>query len=209
MAPFTPFVAEEVFKNLTKEESVHLADFPKYDKKLIDDELNSEMQMVRKFVKLGLAARAKAGIKVRQPLSELFINEIVSEKLVDLIKDEVNVREVKFVGSVEQMPGIYTEEEGNSMIGLNIVISEELHLEGEARELIRQIQELRKRAGFEVDNRISICYEGGKNLFDKFGDLIMRETLATGIWECEDPNADISEMLDLETQPVKVWLKRV
>jgi isoleucyl-tRNA synthetase len=209
IAPFTPFVAEEVFKNLTKEESVHLADFPKYDKELIDSELNDQMRMVRKFVRLGLAARAKAGIKVRQPLLELFINEIVNDKLADLIKDEVNVKDVKFVGSVEQMPGIYTEVEGNSMLGLNIVISEELRLEGEARELIRQIQELRKKAGFEVDNRISICYEGGKNLFDKFGDMIMRETLAVGIWESEDPKAQISEMLDLETQPIKVWLKRV
>jgi len=235
MAPFTPFVAEEIYRNLTSPQpspykgegdrdasfsltrrrsedevvSVHLADFPVADEKLINKELNEQMQITRRFVKLGLAARAKAGIRVRQPLKELRVNQPVDDELANLIKDEINVKEINFFGSVEQEPGIYTEEEGNWMIGLDTAITEDLRLEGEARELIRRIQELRKRAGFEVDNRISLCYQGGKNIFEKFGDLIAKEVLATGVLECEDPEADISEMIDLETAPIKVWLRKI
>lgn len=209
MAPFTPFVAEEIYKNLSGEESVHLVDFPVADEKLIDAELNEQMSLARRFVKLGLAARAKAGIKVRQPMRELRINQPVDDELVNLVKDEVNVKKILFVGSVEQEPGIYTEEEGNWMVGLNISISEDLRLEGEARELIRRIQELRKKAGYAVDNRITLCYQGGSAIFEKFGDLIAKETLSVGIYEADSPEADISEFIDLETAPVKVWLKKI
>jgi isoleucyl-tRNA synthetase len=209
MAPFTPFVAEEIYKNMTQEESVHLADFPKTDEKLIDAELNEQMRITRRFVKLGLAARAKAGIKVRQPLSEFLINQPVDEELTDLIRDEVNVKKIRFVGSIEQEPGIYTEAEGNWMVGLNVSISDDLRLEGEARELIRRIQEIRKRAGFDVDNRIMLSYTGGSKIFAKFGDLIAKEVLATGVMEGEIAKANISEFIDLETEPVKIWLKRV
>ena len=71
MAPFTPFIAEEIYKNLTGEESVHLVDFPKADESLIDDKLNKEMNIARNIISEGLQLRAKAGIKVRQPLKEL------------------------------------------------------------------------------------------------------------------------------------------
>jgi isoleucyl-tRNA synthetase len=222
MAPFTPFVAEEIYKNLSPtppqsspqagEEalvSVHLADFPKPEKKYIDEELNKQMQLVRKFVKLGLAARAGAGIKVRQPLSELMVNEMIDDRLLDLVKDEVNVKKVGFYGSIEKDPGVHIEQEGNSMAGLNIVISPDLRLEGEARELIRRIQELRKRAGYEVDNRILLCYQGGSEIFKRFGDMIAKETLADGVFEADSPESDISEFIDLETAPVKVWLKKI
>ncbi|MDI6778340.1 MAG: isoleucine--tRNA ligase [Patescibacteria group bacterium] len=224
MAPFTPFVAEEIYKNLTRPNfsgekidggqageslSVHLTNFPVADEKLIDKELNEQMQLARRFVKLGLAARAKAGIKVRQPLSELRVNQPVDNDLMNLVKDEINVKKIIFVGSVEQEPGIYTEEEGNWMVGLNIAISEDLRLEGEARELIRRVQELRKKAGYDVDNRITLCYQGGLKIFEKFGELIAKETLAEGIFEADNPESDISEFIDLETTPVKVWLKKI
>ncbi len=209
MAPFTPFVAEEIYKNLSGEESVHLVDFPAADEKMVDDELNKQMQLVRRFVKMGLAARAKAGIKVRQPLKELMVNEIIDDNLLDLLKEEVNVKKIGFYGSIEKDPGIYIEQEGNSMAGLNIVITDELRLEGEARELIRRIQELRKKAGYEVDNRITIFYQGGEKIFEKFGDIIARETLATGAIESEGTDSDIEEFFELETAPVKIWLKRI
>jgi isoleucyl-tRNA synthetase len=211
MAPFTPFVSEEIYKNLSDKESVHLADFPKADEKLINKDLNEQMQITRRFVKLGLAARAKAGIKVRQPLAQLQINQPVDEEFANLIKDEVNVKEIKFYGSVEMESGIYTEKEGKWMIGLDTAISDDLRLEGEAREIVRRIQELRKRAGFEVDDRITVFYKGGTSIFQKFGDLIAREVLATGAIETEKERTDaqISELLDLEAEAIKVWLKRV
>ncbi len=223
MAPFTPFVSEEIYCNLMPaptppqsspragEEvlSVHLSDFPQTDEKLIDEELNKQMQLVRRFVKMGLAARAKADLKVRQPLQELMINEVIDDSLIELVKDEVNVKKVGFYGSIAKEPGIYVEEEGNSRAGLNIVLTDDLRLEGEARELIRRIQELRKRAGYKVDNRITICYQGGSKIFEKFEDIIARETLATGVIESEGIDFDIEESILLDTAPVKVWLKKV
>ena len=209
MAPFTPFVAEEIYKNLTGNESVHLADFPVADKKLIDDDLNEKMQLTRRFVKMGLAARAKVGIKVRQPLAELKINEDIGGDLGELIKEEVNVKKISFSGGVADEPGFVREEEINWEAGLDTKITDELRLEGEARELVRRIQELRKKAGYQVDNRIRLCYQGGKDIFEKFGELIAKETLAEDVCDHEDPEADISELVALEREPIKIWLKKI
>jgi isoleucyl-tRNA synthetase len=188
---------------------VHLADFPVADKKLIDDDLNEKMQLTRRFVKMGLAARAKVGIKVRQPLAELKINEDIGGDLGELIKEEVNVKKISFSGGVADEPGFVREEEINWEAGLDTKITDELRLEGEARELVRRIQELRKKAGYQVDNRIRLCYQGGKDIFEKFGELIAKETLAEDICDHEDPEADISELVALEREPVKVWLKKI
>ena len=209
MAPFTPFVSEEIYKNLANKESVHLADFPVADEKLIDEDLNQKMRLTRRFVKLGLAARAKVGIKVRQPLSELKINEDIGAEFRELIKDEVNVKKVLFAGGITAEPGYVREEEINWEAGLDTKITEDLRLEGEARELVRRIQELRKKAGFQVDNRISLSYAGGSDIFQKFGDLIAKETLSEKLSEGEDADADISELVALEMTPVKVWLKKI
>jgi isoleucyl-tRNA synthetase len=222
MAPFTPFVSEEIYKNLAPtppqsspqagEEavvSVHLADFPTADEKLIDDDLNEKMQLTRRFVKLGLAARARVGIKVRQPLSELKINEDVGSDLGELIKEEVNVKKISFSGGVADEPGFIRVEEINWEVGLNTAISDDLRLEGEARELIRRIQELRKKAGYQVDNRIILSYTGGSAIFAKFRDLIAKETLAEQIVPDEDGKADISELVELDREPVKVWLRKI
>ncbi|MCX6762638.1 MAG: class I tRNA ligase family protein, partial [Candidatus Moranbacteria bacterium] len=219
MAPFTPFVAEEIYKNLMEGSrlrqgsgeplSVHLADFPQADEKLIDDDLNEKMQLTRRFVKLGLAARAKVGIKVRQPLAQLKINEDVGGEMAELIKEEVNVKKVSFAGGITEEPGFVREEEINWEAGLDTKITDELRLEGEARELVRRIQEMRKKAGYQVDNRITLCYQGGNEIFEKFGDLIAKETLAEELSEGEDKEANISELVALETTPVKVWLKKI
>ena len=96
-----------------------------------------------------------------------------------------------------------------SKTSFDILISEDLRLEGEARELIRRIQELRKSAGFEVDNRILLSYAGGTRIFEKFGDLIAREVLAGGATEGEIPDADVEKLIELETEPVKVWIKKM
>lgn len=225
IAPFTPFVAEEIYRNLTSPQpppykgegdtnedeviSVHLADFPQADEALIDSELNKKMQLTRRFVKLGLAARARVGIKVRQPLAELKINEDIGKDLGELIKEEVNVKKVAFAGGVAEEPGFVREEEINWEVGLDTTITEDLRLEGEARELVRRIQELRKKAGYEVDNRIKLCYQGGGDIFGKFEDLIAKEVLATEICDHEDSEADISELVALERMPVKIWLKKI
>ncbi len=103
MAPFTPFVSEEIYKNLTGKESVHLEEFTKADKKLIDEKLNEEMEKVRNVVSSGLQLRAMSGKKARQPLSKLIVNDDkFREELVNIISEEVNVKKVDFDKSNEK-----------------------------------------------------------------------------------------------------------
>ena len=99
IAPIVPFISEELFKSLTDEESVHLTDYPTYDENMINDKVEEKMDLVRDLVTLGRASREEAKIKVRQPLSKVIIDgkykEIIGD-LTDLIKEELNVKEVDF-----------------------------------------------------------------------------------------------------------------
>jgi isoleucyl-tRNA synthetase len=153
LAPVLPFFAEEMYQSIKTEdmpESIHLCNWPKAGK--IDNKLEEKMREVRNIVNLALAERAKAGIKVRQPLQELkIINQGLRNRkeLLDLIKDEVNVKKVSFGRELK----------------LDINITEDLKKEGEYRELVRNINNIRKEMGltpndfiviesdFEVDNK--------------------------------------------------------
>ena len=99
MAPISPFITEEIYRNLTGYESVHLADYPEADKTKYQDKIEEKMDLVRDLISLGRNAREEAKIKVRQPISEVIIdskNKSVISDLVDLIKEELNVKEVVF-----------------------------------------------------------------------------------------------------------------
>jgi isoleucyl-tRNA synthetase len=174
IAPFTPFFAEELYSKFGENESVHLEDYPKPEKKLIDEKLEEKMRGIREAVVQGLAERAKAGVKVRQPLKELRITnyELREEKeLLELIKDEVNVKEVSF---------------GKELV-LNLEISEELKKEGEYRELVRNINGLRKEMGltpndfviiesdFKVENKEALMKEV------KAKDYILKPEIQNGV----------------------------
>ncbi|MFQ6043123.1 MAG: isoleucine--tRNA ligase, partial [Candidatus Poribacteria bacterium] len=114
LAPFTPFIADEIYQNLVLSidpdapESVHLCDYPEADESLISEELESDMEQVRRFVVMGRAARNRAGVKIRQPLSAITVSartdaerESVS-RLIDLIREELNVKDVNFADDVGQ-----------------------------------------------------------------------------------------------------------
>ena len=99
-APIIPYITEEIYKDLTGEESVHLSSYPKYDEKLIDDVIEQKMDLVRNLISTGRYVREETKIKVRQPLSECLINGSYKKTLgdlVNLIKEELNVKEVVFV----------------------------------------------------------------------------------------------------------------
>ncbi len=155
MAPFTPFFAEYLFQQLTTSptpdvknpqhrvsgDSVHLEAWSRAGK--IDTEVLRNMEEVRKIVSLGLEARAKANIKVRQPLAKLQIRNPKSEilnksELSNLIKEEINVQEI------EINPNIQNEAE------LDTTLTPELKDEGQFRELVRFVQEMRKKLGFKA-----------------------------------------------------------
>jgi isoleucyl-tRNA synthetase len=94
VAPFMPFVTEEIYKNLTNEGSVHLSDFPKADSSLIDEKLNADMDLCQKVINLGLSLRTAQKIRVRQPLQSISIGENLSNYYKDIIKEELNIKEV-------------------------------------------------------------------------------------------------------------------
>ncbi len=197
MAPFCPFIAEEIYKNLTGEESVHLVDFPMSNEKLIDEKLNTEMKKVRDVISEGLQQRALNKIKVRQPLSVASIKYVVdSMELKEIIKEELNIKE------------LLIDEKQEENIKLDTNITPELKLEGQARELVRAIQEMRKEAGYEVNNRIQIGYVGVQDVFAKFGDLIARETLANNISAGELVEADLQKEVLIDGEKCGIFIKR-
>ncbi|HET9098040.1 MAG TPA: isoleucine--tRNA ligase [Candidatus Saccharimonadales bacterium] len=152
MAPFTPFLSDELYRNLTGGESVHLTDWPQAGH--INELVLTKMSFVRNAITEGLSIRAAKGIKVRQPLSKIiieggpaFVPEMESQ-YVDILKEELNVKGVVFKPGKEQ-----------SLISLDTELSEELRKEGLMREVIRHIQQARKQADLQVDDRIALELE--------------------------------------------------
>ena len=99
IAPVVPFISEEIYTALTNKESVHLAKFPKCDDKLIDEKIEEKMDLVRDLISLGRNVREETKIKVRQPISEAILdgkNKNIIGDLTELIKEELNVKEIKF-----------------------------------------------------------------------------------------------------------------
>jgi len=170
-APFIPFLSEKIYQSLDhNKESLHLEDWPKVNKKEIDLQLEKEMEKVRELSSLGLMERAKAGIKVRQPLLKLKIkNEKlkIKKELLNLIKEELNVKEIVFDSKIKKE------------VELDTKITPQLQEEGIIREVIRQIQDMRKKAKFSPQDRIFVRFLGGtdylNSILDKNKDLIIKE----------------------------------
>jgi len=104
-APFAPYISEEIFRNLTGEESVHVAYFPEVEENLIDEAVENKMDLVRDIVGLGRGARESVKIKVRQPLQKVLVDgtyEATISDLVPLIKEELNVKEVEFAKNLAE-----------------------------------------------------------------------------------------------------------
>ena len=257
LAPFMPFIAEEIYQNLTDKKSVHFEDYPIADKSLIDEKVSDEMNFVREVVALGLAIRAKNGLKVRQPLAELRIvncelitptspplirgGELIpplekgargisemdiDDELVNLIKDELNVKNIGFVDNLQKGSTALRdygtsgdnwicEDDGKIKIALDIEITEELKLEGYAREIVRHIQVMRKEAKYDRGDIISVKYnlaedgEDVKKVFDVWGDYIKKECLVKSIEsgdELNDSDFDLAKELKLGDGGVKIGI---
>ena len=161
MAPFAPFISEAVYKSVKRQKSdiksVHLEDWPKANSKLKtqNSKLLEEMAEIRRMASLGLAKRLEAGIKVRQPLSELKIKnpELINKtELLAVLKEEVNVKEIIFDSEIKEEIELDTE------------ITPELKMEGVLRDLTRLIQGLRQDAGYQPKDKIIFMAEGPEEL---------------------------------------------
>ncbi len=257
LAPFCPFMADEIYDNLDGSlASVHLCDFPA-DVAPREEALEQAMALARETVRLGLGARGKAKIKVRQPLAEAVVvadgrEREAIEGLADIVREELNVGRVRFVAAAEElgsyeikanyrtlgplfgkdMPlaagaiaaldpalvaeslrdgagvgisvggrehtltaadlqltlrapeGYSVEREGAHAVALDLAIDAELLREGRARELVHAVQNARKSAGLQVEDRIELALAGAAELLEAaaaHADYIRRETLAVAL----------------------------
>lgn len=285
IAPFMPFVAEEIYRNLTGEASVHLSDWPAFDEKKIDLRLNEEMALVRRIVSLGHTMRSRIKIKVRQPLSlakvalpeGIDFRRIESEK--EVILEELNVKELEFLvdggeiverqvkvdasllgpkygadvqkiiaavkngdfevleqgrvkcngvyagGEIKELfleadevfvgykakDGFDAESDGGVVITFDATITDDLLKEGYAREIVRCIQDMRKEADYNVDDRIFVLIDASGALSEavkQFSGYIQAETLANEIVENGDGKWDIERELPIDEFKVKIAIRR-
>lgn len=171
LAPFVPFLSEELWQKMVGGESVHLQNWPEAGQ--IDEQIVADMAELRGFVNEALALRAKAGVKIRQPLSEVVLPRSADgvEWFSDILLEELNVKRVSWQAEA-------------SAIALDLTITPDLKNEGLAREVIRAVQNGRKKAGLNVDDRINLALmSDNPNLtqaITQFKGEIYAETLAIG-----------------------------
>ncbi len=195
LAPFTPFVAEELYRNLVlafnsqAAESVHLANFPQADETKVDVVLNRDVELTMKIASLGRAARARAGIKVRQPLLKAIIGGLSEEerksitRLADDIVGEINVKDIEFSGELEPqgLPGDVVSRDAQYWVAVDTTLSPALIGEGISREIVRRVQNMRRTAALDIADHIIIYYQCGEQLgrvMLDFADYIQQETLS-------------------------------
>ncbi len=188
MAPFTPFIAEKIYQQVKGEdgaESVHLESWPEVKQNFVDEEVLAQMRVAREVVELGLAARAEAGLKIRQPLGAIYVGKLVlSKDLEDVIADELNVKQVingDGEGVVKQAKDI--------TVTLSTVITDELKKEGLLREIVRTINQIRKDQKLTISDRVSVKYKTNDELlnavFAEYNEEIKKSVLAEEVAEGE------------------------
>ncbi|MDP7524752.1 MAG: isoleucine--tRNA ligase [Dehalococcoidales bacterium] len=228
MAPFTPFLAEELYQNLVSSvsseapESVHLADFPLADEKKIDGQLSEANRLAMKVSSLGRTARSKAGIKVRQPLPCLFVRVSSGQKsalkrLESQVMEEVNTKTLELVDDadlvLERLKGGQMAEDGGVVVVLDTELSLELEAEGMAREVVHRLQTMRRSAGFEISDHIATYYQADDYVREVMSqaataDYIKQETLSRELVEGLPPELDLSESFKLNGHEVQLAIKK-
>jgi broad specificity phosphatase PhoE len=268
IAPFMPFISEHIYRNLTNKKSIHLDTFPRSVSVFINEDINSQFEKTARLVNLGLAWRQRNNLRVRQPLLSSTIWENLEAYYLDILKEELNVKEIivlensdkiakkickpnariigpKFWADVkfimnEAKSGNFEElEDGKVKVGSFILEKDEYEIafeawdssldieawfgmvialdknltpelidEGIARDIVRQIQETRKEANFEVDDRIQLCLKGEnlENIMKNFWEYIQNETLSTLAKTIENP--DIEKQILIEEKEVMIQLKK-
>jgi isoleucyl-tRNA synthetase len=192
LAPFVPFLAEELYRNLTGEESVHLTDWPEAGH--INELVVSDMETVRDYVNQALSLRAAAKLKIRQPLASITVPTLGQfVNFEEVLTDELNVKKV-----------IQGDE-----LALDLEITPELKREGYAREIIRYVQAARKNADLNVDDRIDLSLttedEELAQTIAEFDSVIAAETLAGAISTDEYAH---SETLTIEGKTLQLSLQK-
>jgi isoleucyl-tRNA synthetase len=203
MAPFMPFIAEQIYQKTTnynfsnKDKSVHLSTWPKA--KEADQAVIEKMADIRKLVELGLAKRDEAQIKIRQKLATAFISgpiEKLEEDYVSLLVDELNVLDIKFV-----------EKKVDWSLSLDINLTPELKLAGLERDIIRLVNAMRKQKALSLEEKTTIYYSTDDSLvesLEKIKDSVLKATLSEKFERKEDFDFTDKKSLEFEGKIIKL-----
>jgi isoleucyl-tRNA synthetase len=231
LAPFVPFIAEELYQNLFRSvnpearESVHLTDFPIADENKINDKLNSDVELAMKISSLGRAARAKAGIKVRQPLDKAVVGvETEGEKkalknLATEVMEEINVKQFVVLSEAEErekfaslMPAYIVANDARYWVAISTELTPELIAEGVSRELVRHLQNMRRNAKFDITDHIVTYYQTKESLIKQvintFADYIKQETLSQELIDGSPTDGAYSEQHRISNSEVSLAIKK-
>jgi len=226
LAPLIPFIAEELYRNLVcsvdpqAPQSVHLSDFPEAEEDKINDGLNDEVRLAMRIASLGRAARAKAGIKVRQPLARAVVvlsqesEKSALQKFSSDVMEELNVKKLEFAKDrlAEALPGYAMADDGKYQVAVETEPSPQLVAEGLSREIVRHIQTMRRAAGFDVADHIVTSYQGEEQItrvMRNFGDYIKQETLSRELTEGLPPEGAYAEKKRISDSDVLLAVKKV
>jgi isoleucyl-tRNA synthetase len=213
IAPFTPFTAEIIFKEfVSKEESVHLLAWPKYENKLVDKKVLEQMELVRKIVEASHALRSKAGIKVRQPLATVLVEKKsnLNKDYFSIIAEELNVEKIDIVEKIEAQDGWELGEVLDFQVALDKNLTPELKDKGVVREMIRTINNLRKTAGLKAQDKPTEVYQTKSDyllqLVKKYAHELIIGTSA-GAWEelTQEPTHQVD--LEIEGEVITLGIK--
>ncbi len=233
LAPFVPFIAEELYQNLFRSvnpearESVHLTDFPLADVTKVNNKLNSDVGLAMKISSLGRAARAKAGIKVRQPLDRAVVgveNEEEKKALENLaieVMEEINVKQLTVLSEAKErgesrcqrdMPDYSEANDAKYWVAINTELTPELITEGVSRELVRHIQNMRRNAGFDITDHIITHYQTKepliKQVMNTFTSYIKQETLSEELIDGLPPDGAYSEKHSVSNSEISLAIKK-
>ena len=219
LAPFTPFLAEELYHNLTgDDESIHLKDW--LPAGAVNEQVLADMSRTRELINNGLSLRMRqdehqTSIKVRQPLQcAAYAGARLAEYYEQIMAEELNVKEIRWIESLDEHLADYYVTEGvikpESWVEISKHLTPELKREGLMREIIRHVQSARKKAGLQVDDRIELGITSSDSeitqAVNMFADTIKAETLAVKL----GPVADDMEKYDVKVdgKSVEIYLKK-
>ena len=217
LAPFTPFLAEELYQHLTGGESVHLLDWPTDNP--VDERVLADMRRTRELIAGGLALRMEqtddyGQIKIRQPLSYAsYTGERLGSYYEKIMQEELNVKRVSWVEDLAkyQVSGVVNEAETEAWLELDKHLTPELEAEGLSREVIRVVQKARKDAGLSVDDRILLTLSTDdtklNSAIDTWSDSIMAETLTIASLT-EDQPAEYTTTVKVAGSALKLELAK-
>jgi isoleucyl-tRNA synthetase len=216
LAPFTPFLAEELYQKLTGGESVHLLDWPETGH--INKLILQHMTQLRQVINVGLSLRAEQGIKVRQPLASVTLTKdsmgSFSPELLEILREELNVKQVIF-DAHETLPATAFEENVAehglplvSEVVLDTSVTAELQAEGDMRELVRFVQNARKEAKLEVNDRIGLSIQTEDKdlaaIVKNYQETIKEETLALSLSEVTQPTYEATVKVNGKQVTIKL-----